>query len=287
MIPSATDPIGLNAMRDYIEKSCGISIPPEKDYLLESRLTVFMAEQDCADLSTLHRKAVSDTSFALRDRIVDLMTTNETLWFRDQTPFQILREVVFPAWMDELRNGKRESMRIWCCASSTGQEPYSIAMTALEFALVNPSFRVDKLKIIATDISASALFMAKTGRYDALSIGRGLTESLRDKWFEPAGKVWSLKSEVKALVEFRKMNLQDDFKGLGIQDAIFCRNVLIYFAQDFKQSLLRRIAAQLPPDGLFFVGASEPLLGHNDIFESHRYDKGFYFRARRTEGGGR
>ncbi len=267
-------------MRDYIEKNCGISITEDKVYLVETRLTTLMVENGCNNFREFHSKAVTDATGRLKDRIIDAMTTNETLWFRDTSPFVIMDEVLLKQYHDDLKSGKKQKIKIWCAASSTGQEPYSVAMIIHEFARKTPGFSVDKFEIIATDISPTVLYIAMAGRYDGLAITRGLNDSMKNRYFEQTGKVWAIKPEIKKMVQFKKMNLQDSYAIIGKPDLILCRNVLIYFSDEFKKDILKRMAAMLRPEGYLFLGASESIINYSTEYQMQRHTRGLYYKVR-------
>jgi chemotaxis protein methyltransferase CheR len=268
-------------IRDYIEKHCGIHLTDDKVYLVETRLTTLMIEQGCKSFIELYEKSVADRTHALRDKIIEAITTNETFWFRDMHPFGILNEVLFKRLTEDILSGRRSRIRIWCCACSTGQEPYSIAMSFLEFIRQCPGIRPEHLEILATDISSTVLFLGKLGRYDSLSMSRGLAEDLRNRYFETTdNKIWTISSDIKKMVTFKKLNLQEDINHLGKKDIIFCRNILIYFSMEFKQDILRRIAALLRPDGHLFLGASESIIMYTKEYEMLRHAMGLYYQVK-------
>lgn len=268
-------------IRDYIEEHCGIHLTDDKVYLVETRLTTLMIEQGCKTFTELYRKSVSDKTNALRDKIIEAITTNETFWFRDIHPFGILNEVLFKKLCDEILAGERTKIRIWCSACSTGQEPYSIAMTFNEFMRKYPGLRPQHLEIVATDISSTVLFLGKLGRYDNLSMSRGLAEDLKYRYFETAdNKIWTINNEIKKMVTFKKLNLQENFSHVGKQDIVFCRNILIYFSMDFKQDILSRIATLLRPKGFLFLGASESIIMYTKEYEMLRHAMGLYYQVR-------
>lgn len=270
-------------IRDYIEKHCGIHLSDEKVYLVETRLTTLMFEQGCKSFGELHDKALRDKTHVLRDKIIEGITTNETYWFRDLHPFGILNEVLFKRYAEEITAGRRNKIRIWCSACSTGQEPYSIAMTFQEFMRENPQIRREHIEIIASDISSTVLFIGKMGRYDNLSMSRGLSGEFRDRYFIRDDKVWTIKDEIKQMVRFQKLNLQENFQHLGKQDIIFCRNILIYFSMEFKQNILKRIASLLQPDGYLFLGASESIIMYTQEYEMLRHAMGLYYQITQNE----
>lgn len=267
-------------IRDYVEKHCGIHLSDDKTYLVETRLTTMMFEQGCKTFGELYNRAILDKSYILRDKIIEAITTNETFWFRDLHPFSILSDVMFQKFADEIASGKRSKIRFWCCACSTGQEPYSIAMSFLEFARRNPKLKPEHVEILATDISSTVLFLGKLGRYDNLAITRGLSDEFRDRYFVQNNKIWTLRDEVKKMVKFQKLNLQENFSHLGKQDVIFCRNILIYFSQEFKQDILKRIASLLRPKGYLFLGASESIIMYTQEYEMQRHAMGLYYQVK-------
>ncbi len=279
-MPEAISTSEFKLLRDFIEKSCGISLGDEKAYLIETRLAGLLAETGSPDYGSFYRLASSGLDHKLRDKIVDAMTTNETLWFRDGHPFLILRDKLLPPLIESLLAGARFRVRIWSAASSTGQEPYSIAITILEACRANPRLRPDMFEILATDISPSALFVANSGRYDVAAIARGLAEDIRDRYFRKEGNVWVVDEAVKKLVTFRKFNLQDALDPLGKFDVVFMRYVAIYFAEDFKRRLFGNVARLLAPNGHLIISAVETLMGICDDFEALQHFNGTYHRCK-------
>ena len=276
------EPITTNEfrlLRDLIEQSCGIALGDEKAYLIETRLVGLMTENGCEDYGSFYRMVAKDPDSRLRDKIVDAMTTNETLWFRDTHPFLILRDRLLPPLGEELRAGNRFRIRIWSAASSTGQEAYSIAMTIHEFCKAHPGLRPEQFEIMASDISPSALFLAKAGRYDEAALGRGLGDERRTQFFHQEGRVWVVNDEVKRMVTFRKFNLQDSMEPLGHFDIIFLRYVCIYFSDPFKRQIYQGIAKLLAPDGHLIISAVESLRGITEDFLQLSHAGGSYYRC--------
>jgi chemotaxis protein methyltransferase CheR len=265
-------------LRDYIENSCGISLGDEKMYLVENRLVGLLSEIGAASYAELYQKAVGGQVPGLRDKIVDAMTTNETSWFRDLYPFRLLEEVIFKQLAQELSTGTRKKIRIWCAASSTGQEPYSIGITLHEFSRKNSILPLQSTEIFGTDISSTVLFLAVAGRYDQIAMSRGMPMDLRDRYFTPMGKLWVLNDKVRKMVTYKKLNLQDNLTSLGKFDIIFCRNVMIYFSDAFKRELFSRIASILNPGGILFLGASESVSNYSDRFKMVTNNKHIYYQ---------
>ncbi|MCD6308598.1 MAG: protein-glutamate O-methyltransferase CheR [Candidatus Latescibacteria bacterium] len=252
-------------MKQYIEEHCGIHLDDGKEYLIETRLSDLVIESGCSSFQEFHLKARSDVAGKLRDRIIDAMTTNETLWFRDETAWQYIREIAVPTLLDKAEKTGRA--RVWSAAASTGQESYSLLMLLDEQARARgkPAL-LDRIEIIATDISTSALFIAMSARYDSFSINRGLPADKKSRYFTQEGNVWVFDQELKKHVRFKKFNLQDSLASMGIFDLIMCRYVTIYFSEQFKRTVFSKIAKALQPGGVLLLGATESLRGYSDEF---------------------
>jgi chemotaxis protein methyltransferase CheR len=259
----------------FLESQCGIVLGDSKQYLVRSRLSPLVAKFKLASLSDLLRDVVTGRNRELRVAAVDAMTTNETLWFRDTYPFAVLADKLLP----EIAANKRP-IKIWSAASSSGQEPYSMAMTVLETQARKPGM-LPNVSITATDISASMLDMCRAGIYDNLALGRGLSPERRRTFFEDAGDGrMKVKDNVKRMVNFRPQNLMDSYALLGKFDIIFCRNVLIYFSPDMKSKVLNQMANSLNPGGYLLLGASESLTGLTDRFEMVRCNPGIIYKLK-------
>jgi chemotaxis protein methyltransferase CheR len=265
-------------LRSYIETSCGIALGDEKMYLVENRLVGLLAETGSASYSELYLKAVGGQQPGLRDKIIDAMTTNETSWFRDLYPFQLLENVIFKQMTQELSTGVRKKIRIWCAASSTGQEPYSISMVLHEFARKNSVLPLQCTEITGTDISSTVLFLAVAGRYDQIAMSRGMPQDIRDRYFVNSGKLWVLNDKIRKMVTYKKLNLQDNLSTLGKFDIVFCRNVMIYFSDAFKRELFSRIVSILNPGGILFLGASESVSNYSDRFTMVTNNRHIYYQ---------
>lgn len=260
----------------FLEKQCGIVLGGNKLYLVRSRLISVVRETGMESLSKLVQTVLSTQNSDLKNRIVDAMTTNETLWFRDKYPFDILDKQLFKS----LSTTKRK-LRIWSAACSSGQEPYSIAMLVLEYKKKHPNAFSAGVEIIATDLSSKILTQANEAKYDALSIKRGLPENLKNSYFTASSDgFFSVKPEVKQMVKFKSLNLLDSYTSIGNVDIVFCRNVLIYFSQDNKRKILQHIAACLQSDGILFLGASESLSDAVKYFTMQRSDSGLFYKKK-------
>lgn len=259
----------------FLESQCGIVLGDSKQYLVRSRLSPLVTKFKLASLSDLLRDVVTGRNRELRIAAVDAMTTNETLWFRDTYPFTVLADKLLP----EMAANKRP-IKIWSAASSSGQEPYSMAMTILETQQRKPGL-LPSVSITATDISASMLDMCRAGVYDNLALGRGLSLERRRTFFEDAGDGrMKVKDNVKRLVNFRPQNLMESYALMGKFDIIFCRNVLIYFSPEMKSKVLNQMANSLNPGGYLLLGASESLTGLTDKFEMVRCNPGIIYKLK-------
>ncbi len=262
--------------RSFLEQQCGIVLGDNKLYLVKSRLAPLMARFDVDTLSQLVNKTLSPHERQLRAAVVDAMTTNETLWFRDQYPFELLKTKLF----HELKDLHRP-LKIWSAASSSGQEPYSIAMSVAEFQAHNPGVLKMGAQIIGTDISNTMLDMCKNAEYDSLALARGLSVERRQKFFkDSANGMAQVVDPIRRMVSFRHLNLLDSYALMGKFDIIFCRNVLIYFSPELKAKIIAQFAQALNPKGYLFLGASESMAGLSDSFEMVRCNPGIIYQKK-------
>ena len=260
----------------FLEAQCGIVLGDSKQYLVRSRLSPLVSQYSLSSLSELLQVVVAGRNRDLRVAAVDAMTTNETLWFRDTYPYTVLAERILP----ELAANKRP-IKIWSSASSSGQEPYSIAMTVLETQSRRPGMLASSVQITATDISQTMLDTCRSGAYDNLALSRGLSMERRRMFFEDNGDGrLKVNDKVKRMVNFRPQNLKDSYALLGKFDVIFCRNVLIYFSPEMKAKVLNQMAASLNPGGYLLLGASESLTGLTDKFEMIRCNPGIIYKLK-------
>ena len=215
-------------LRKVLKDLSGLDLSADKQYLIESRLLPLARKSGMSDIGELVQKMKAGSS-ALINQVVEAMTTNETFFFRDKVPFDHLRDTIMP---EVLRaRAARKSIRIWCAAGSTGQEPYSIAMLMKEMGAAVAGWRIE---ILATDLSQEVLEKSKAGIYSQFEVQRGLPIQLLVKYFKQMGELWQINPDIRAMVQHRQLNLLHDFSQLGVFDVIFCRNVLIYFDQDTK-----------------------------------------------------
>lgn len=263
----------------FLQDVSGITLGQNKQYLVTTRLRRLLIESQIADISTLIKKIKQPMNSALRQKVIDVMTTNETFWFRDGYPFDYLANTLIPQLSQENNHSK---IKFWCAACSTGQEPYSISIL-FEEAKKKNSGRTRDAEILATDVSSSVLERAGRGEYDQISLLRGLSSERSNNFFQKVDdQHWGVKSEIKSRVRFRSFNLQDSFFSMGKFDIIFCRNVLIYFSPEFKVNILKKMHGVLNPGGILFLGSSESVAGLNDYFEMVHCNPGVAYRAKKT-----
>jgi chemotaxis protein methyltransferase CheR len=262
--------------RRYLEAASGIVLGDNKHYLVTSRLNRLMREFELDDFASLMKRLKTQRNSALHEQIVDAMTTNETLWFRDAYPFEVLKHELLP----EITAQKARQVRIWSAASSSGQEAYSISMTIQEYLSSKPGSLPANIQIIGTDISATMLRDASSATYDKMSLARGISEERKKRFFVPLGDKWQIRPEIKVRASFRELNLLNNFSALGKFDIIFCRNVLIYFSSEIKTDILNRMAGSLNPGGYLFLGGSESPTSYTNAYEMVRTPKGVVYRVK-------
>lgn len=261
-------PLDYEYLRKFLKDRSGLLLSSDKQYLIESRLLPLARKAGMSGIGELVQK-IKNGSEALTVDVVEAMTTNETFFFRDKVPFENVRETVLPQLLKARAN--RRSIRIWCAAASTGQEPYSLAMIMKE--ALPAGWRAE---IVATDLSQEVLEKAKSGLYSQFEVQRGLPIQLLVKHFKQVGDVWQLNADIRAMVRYQQINLLQDFSQFGIFDIIFCRNVLIYFDQPTKIDIFSRMHRVNEPDGFLFLGAAETVIGLTDAYRAAPNLRGVY-----------
>jgi chemotaxis protein methyltransferase CheR len=257
-------------LRKLLRDKSGLDLSADKQYLIESRLLPLARKAGLPGISELVQK-LRDGNGGLIGQVVEAMTTNETFFFRDKVPFDHFREAIMPELLKARSN--RKSVRIWCAAGSTGQEPYSLAMCLKEMGAALSGWRVE---ILATDLSQEVLEKSKAGLYSQFEVQRGLPIQFLVKHFKQAGELWQINSDIRGMIQHRQLNLLHDFAQLGTFDVIFCRNVLIYFDQDTKINIFNRLARQIEGDGFLVLGAAETVVGLTDTFKPIPEKRGLY-----------
>jgi chemotaxis protein methyltransferase CheR len=263
-------PLDYEFLRRFLKERSGLDLSLDKQYLVESRLTPLARRAGLSGIAEIVQKIKSGSEPLISD-VVEAMTTNETFFFRDKIPFENLRETVLPMLLRA--RASRRSLRIWCAASSTGQEPYSIAMCLKEIGSALAGWRIE---ILATDLSQGVLEKSKAGIFSQFEVQRGLPIQMLVKHFKQVGELWHLNADIRAMVQHRQLNLLHDFSHLGTFDVIFCRNVLIYFDQDAKAGIFDRLARVIEPDGVLTLGAAESVVGISDAFRPYPERRGLY-----------
>mgnify|MGYP000259448522 CR=1 FL=1 len=260
-----------------MEKS-GLALGPGKEYLVESRLTPLAQSYGLKGISQLVRHLQSGREPRLHALVVEAMTTNETLFFRDRTPFDDLQHIVLPELIT--RRAKVRRIRIWSAAVSTGQEIYSVAML---LDRVFPHLRDWHVELLASDISEAMLDRARKGVYSDFEVQRGLSDDLRDRCFEQYDNQWRIKEHLRRRITWLQLNLLDPFAHLGMWDVILCRNVLIYFDLPTKRDILERMHQLLASDGCLLLGAAETVLGVSARYERYQRCASAVYRPLRDQ----
>jgi chemotaxis protein methyltransferase CheR len=248
-------------LRRILKAESGLKLSEDKQDMLEGKLRPLLKEFALPSLSHLALALLKPGGDHLRARVAQAVTVQESYFFRDKVPFHYFADAMLPALMAR-REGTRR-LRIWCAATATGQEPYSLAMTLAGKAQELAGWTVE---IVATDFVEDALAKARKGVYSQFEVQRGLPVTLLVKHFRQVGSAWEIAPELRARVDFRVHNLLDDCTGLGLFDVIFCRNVLIYFDEPTKRGVLARLAGQLASDGYLVIGAAETTTGLSSDF---------------------
>jgi chemotaxis protein methyltransferase CheR len=262
--------------RNFLEQQCGIVLGENKLYLVKSRLAPLMSRFKVASLSELIVQTLQPTQRQLRAAVVDAMTTNETLWFRDGYPYELLKKKVLPELL-----AQKSHLKIWSAASSSGQEPYSISMTIAEYQASNPRSLSANLSILGTDISNTMLDHCKLAQYDALALARGLSVDRKLKFFQDSGHgMMQVKENIRRMTNFRHLNLLDNYTLLGRFDIIFCRNVLIYFSPEIKAQIIEKFSNSLNKNGYLILGASESISGLSNKFNMIRCSPGIIYQKK-------
>ncbi len=258
----------IDKMIDLVDGLCGLHLDHTKGYLIESRLESVAQRHGCQDYSELIDLAQGYLRAPIKNEIIDAITTNETLFFRDASPFNALKQSILPEVMDEARHSRRSrQLRIWSAACSTGQEAYSLAMTLKD---VIPDISTWNISIKGTDVSPAAIEKAQAGVYSDLELSRGVPPELKSRYFSRKGHSWEIIPEIRKMVRFENRNLLAPFLEKNVFDIVLCRNVAIYFKKQDRANLFNRIVDTLAPGGTLFVGSSENLsdLGPKFVPES-------------------
>jgi chemotaxis protein methyltransferase CheR len=271
------DDTGFNFVRQLLRARAAIVLDDGKQYLVANRLSLLARREGLASAQDVIDRLRAAPGGPLQRKVIEAMTTTETLFFRDGKPYEALRNSIVPELI-RLRGGERK-LGIWSCACSSGQEPYSISMLLREHFPVLASWG---LRLIATDLSTEMLARSRAGRYSQLEVNRGLPGTYLMKYFDRVGPEWQIRDELRNMIEFRELNLAGPWSGLPSTDLIFLRNVLIYFDVETKRQILRKVRKLLRPGGFLVLGTAETTMNIDDGFELVRSDGTSYYRARRS-----
>jgi chemotaxis protein methyltransferase CheR len=263
-------PLDYDYLQKILKDRSGLMLSADKKYLLESRLLPLARKIGVAGISDLVAKMKAGGEALIRD-VVEAMTTNETFFFRDKTPFDHFKDGVVPELLRT--RADRRSLRIWCAAAATGQESYSLAMILKEMGAALAGWRIE---IVGTDLSPEVLEKSRSGLYTQFEVQRGLPIQMLLRHFTQVGAMWQLNADIRASVQFRQFNLLQDFSSLGKFDVIFCRNVLIYFDQPTKTDIFNRLAKVSEADGYLLLGAAETIVGLTDKYRICPNRRGVY-----------
>ncbi len=264
-------PVAFETLAFLLKSKSGLVIGTDKTYLLETRLDGIVKREKLTDLNGLADRLRRAGSDALAREVVEAMTTNESFFFRDDKPFQHFRSHALPRLVAARPSGS--TLRIWSAASSSGQEAYSLAMIVAESTAV---LNGRKVEIVGTDIARDQLTRAREGVYSQFEVQRGLPVQMLMRYFKKDESGWRIADAIRSMVQFREYNLLSDLRALGKFDIVFCRNVLIYFDQPTKTRVLEAVAAQMPPDGMLYLGGAETVLGITGRFGPMPSQRGVY-----------
>jgi chemotaxis protein methyltransferase CheR len=263
-------PADYQFLQKILKERSGLDLSADKQYLVESRLLPVARKFALAGITELVQR-MKAADHEIETLVVEAMTTNETFFFRDKIPFDHLRETILPIMLRE--RASRRALRIWSAACSTGQEPYSIAMCLKEFG---PELAGWRIEIVATDLSQGVLEKSKAGMFSQFEVQRGLPIQLLVKYFRQIGDMWQINPDIRAMIQFKQLNLLHDISHLGVFDVVFCRNVLIYFDQETKGAIFKRLAKVTASDGYLTLGAAETVVGLTDTFRPLPDRRGLY-----------
>ena len=264
-------PQDFDFISTLIKSRSGLVLTPDKSYLLESRLMPVARKHGLKGLDELIGVMRTRKEEALIIEVTEAMTTNESFFFRDIKPFDLLRDEVLPPLLE--KRAAQKHLRVWCAAASSGQEPYSIAIVLKELGAKMAGWKVD---MVGTDISHDILNKAKGGQYSQFEVQRGMPITLLLKYFDKKDETWQIKDEIRNMVQYKYWNLLDDLKGLGGFDIVFCRNVLLYFEPETKAQVLDRIRSVMAEDGFLTLGAAETVVGITNAFQISSLGRGMY-----------
>jgi chemotaxis protein methyltransferase CheR len=263
-------------IRMMVREQAAIVLETGKEYLVEARIGPLASREGLSSLHDLVEALRKDPGNGLRKKVVDAMTTNETFFFRDVEPFEVIKKNILPEIMAARASTRK--LNLWCGASSTGQEPYSVAMMLREHF---PQLATWEINYLATDIAGDVVEKARAGRYGQIEVNRGLPVTYLMKYFQKQGLEWEIKESIRRMVTFKEMNLIKPWPAIPPQDIIMLRNVLIYFDVDTKKTILRKMRELLRPDGYLFLGGAETTLNLDEQFERVPFERAGCYRLKK------
>ena len=266
----------FNYIRELVLKRSAIVLEDGKEYLVESRIGQVAETEGFESIDQLVNALRKNSHNGLQSKVIEALTTNETSFFRDIHPFETLKNSILPDLIEKRKSTER--LNIWCAASSSGQEPYSIAMLIRENF---PRLLNWKINFIASDISEKMLSRCRSGKFSQLEVNRGLSASFLVKYFERDGAAWLIREQLQKMIHFQQINLSREFPFLPQMDIIFMRNVLIYFDIETKKKILKQLISILQPDGFLFLGAAESTINLDSSFERMDYKHSGCYRLKR------
>jgi chemotaxis protein methyltransferase CheR len=264
------NPLDYDYLCRMLKERSGLVLAPEKQYLVDNRLAPVARRHGCTNISELIQRMRGPGTESLRIEITEAMMNNESFFFRDKIPFDLVREVAIPELQQKRARSRR--IRIWSAACSTGQEPYSLAMLVQEMRPPSGC----QIEIVASDIAGDALDRARAGLYTQFEVQRGLPIQMLVKYFEQVNEQWRVVEKIRSMVQFRQINLLNNFSILGMFDLVLLRNVLIYFDHETKLDVLARLRAVTATDGYLVLGAAETMVGLGDSFAPMPEKRGLY-----------
>jgi len=264
---------------DYIAEKSGVIIPPEKAYLIETKLSKLMLDAGYESFKEFYYFLISNPDPLMTEKIINTITINETMWFRDASLWKALEELILPGFVEELRQRRKARVRVWSAAASTGQEVYSAVMCVDNYLKRNriTDVSLSDFDFLATDISSNVIGIAKKGRYDKISIMRGLSDYYRSKYFSNEDSAWDIDPKIRQAVRFERFNLQDSYRALGLFDIILCRYVLIYFSDESKREIVEKMRDSLTDRGVIFTGNYVLYELFKGDFDANHYDNLTYY----------
>lgn len=273
-VATGANELAFQYICSMVAEMSAILVDSKKSYLIDSRLGPLLRRRNFASLSELVAALAQGGAKALRQEVLEAMTTNETSFFRDMHPFEALKNTVFPRLIERRRHDRKIS--IWSNACSSGQEPFTLAMILKENF---PELRGWKIEMIGSDLDSQMLQRASTGMFNQAEVNRGLPMQLLLKYFDRCGIAWQIKQEIRDMVCFRQINLVHPFPlTMPRMDVVLLRNVLIYFTAETKEMILTKIRKQMPDDGYLFLGGAESILNLNTSFTREQIGPSACFR---------